>query len=141
MGRWGEKVPATVGTVADRFALSHLCALNLERAFLTTEGTRSSAVGTGLLLTQGVGLLFEEGLQGALGETGSGGVSNLLHCIEIDVEPRPVVAEGASGDDFAPLGGQVTEFLEFFGGERTASHDASCVGVGTSTTEKRVPSD
>ena len=141
MGRWGEKVPAAVGTMANRFALLQSCALHLERALLPAGDTRSSAIGTGLLLAQGVGLLFEEGVQGALGEAGRGGAGDLLHGVEIDVEPRAVVAEGASGDDFAPLGGQVTEFLKFFGGERTASHDASCVGVGPIPTEKPVPSD
>jgi hypothetical protein len=141
MGRWGEKVPAAVGTVANWLALLQSCALHLERAFLTAGDARSSAIGTGLLLAQGIGLLFEEGVQGALGEAGSGGEGDLLHGIEIDIESGSVLAEGASGDDFAPLGGQVTEFLKFFGGERTASHDASCVGVGPIPTEKPVPSD
>src|SRR4051794_9981196 len=139
MGRWGEKVPATVGTVAERFALLQLGALYLERAFLSAEGTRASAVGTGLLLAQGVGLLFEEGLQGALGESGGSGAGDLLHGIEIDIEPRPVLAKGASGNDFAPAGGEVMEFLQFLGSEGASCHAASCLDVETKTREKRVP--
>src|SRR5438552_145232 len=96
MGRWGEKVPAAAGTVADRFAWLQLSALHLEWAFLPAEGTRPSAVGTGLLLAQSLGLLFEEGVQGALRESGGGSQGDLLH-------------------------------------------DASCVGVVTTTKEK-VPS-
>jgi len=69
------------------------------------------------LRAQRLGLLLEEGLQGPLREPGGGGVGDLLPGAEIDVESGPVVAEGAPGDDFAPLGGEVLEFLEFLGGE------------------------
>jgi hypothetical protein len=108
----------------------------MKGAFLTAEDTRPSAVGTGRLLAQGMGLLFEEGLQGSLGETGGRGEGDLLHGGEIDVESRPLVPVGASGDNFAPLGGEVVEFLEFFGSEGATCHDASCLGVGTKTKEK-----
>lgn len=140
MGRWGEKVPATVGTVADRFAVLQVRALHLKGAFLTAEGTKSSAVGTGLLFAQGGGLLFEEGLQGALGESRGGGQGNLLHGRKIDIESGPVVAEGASGDDFAPLSGEAAEFVEFLRGEAAACHDASCLGVEVKARGKMAPS-
>jgi hypothetical protein len=81
------------------------------------------------LLPQGVGLLFEEGLQGALVEPGGGGLRDLLHGVEIDVESGAGVAEGAAGDDFAPLGRQITEFLELLGGELASRHGASHLGV------------
>jgi hypothetical protein len=80
-----------------------------------------------------LGLLFQEDLQGALVEAGGGGLGDLLHGVEVDVQPRAVVAEGAAGDDFAPLGGQITEFLEFLGGELASRHGASCLGVRTTT--------
>jgi hypothetical protein len=76
-------------------------------------------------------LLFEEGLEGALGEAGGGGEGELLHGVEIDVEAGPVLAEGASGHDLAPPGGQAAEFVEFLGGEGAPRHDASCLGVET----------
>jgi hypothetical protein len=139
MGRWGEKVPAAVGTVAERLSLPQLCALDLERALLAAEGTRPPAFGTGLVLAQRLGLLFEERLQGALGQAGGGGLGNLLHGREIDVESGSVVPEGASGDDFAPLRGEVAEFLKFLGGEGAACHAASCVGVEARTKEKVAP--
>jgi hypothetical protein len=91
------------------------------------------------LLAQGVGLLFEQGLQGALGESGGGGEGDLLHGIQVEVESGSVVAAGASGNDFAPLSGEAAKFMEFFGGEGAACHDASCVGVETRTRVKVAP--
>jgi hypothetical protein len=92
-----------------------------------------------LWLAQGVSLLFQEGLQGALGEAGGGGAGDLLHGLQIAIESRPLVAEGASGDNLAPAGGEVTEFLEFLGGEGTSCHAASCLDVETKTKVKMVP--
>jgi len=59
--------------------------------------------------------LLQEGLQGALVEAGGGSLGDLLHGVEVDVQSGAVVAEGATGDDFAPLGCQITEFLELCG--------------------------
>jgi hypothetical protein len=97
--------------VADRFALVQGAALHLKGAWLPANDTGASAAGTGLLFPQGVGLLFQEGLQGALGQASGGSTGDLLHGIQIDIESRPVVAKGASGDDFAPTGSEVTKFL------------------------------
>jgi hypothetical protein len=83
--------------------------------------------------------LFEKGLQGALGESSGSGEGDLLHAIEIDVESGSVVAEGPSGNDFAPLSGEVTEFQQFLGCKRAACHDASCVKVKSRGREKVVP--
>jgi hypothetical protein len=131
MGRWGEKVPAAVGTVAHRFALLQLRAMELERAWLAAEGAKPPAIGTGQLLAQGLGLLFKEGLHSPFGEAGGGGLGDLLHGGEIDVESGSVVAEGASGDNLAPLGSEAAEFLDFVEGEGAVCHDASCVRVTT----------
>jgi hypothetical protein len=111
--------------------LVQLAALHVEGAFVTAQDASPSAVGTGLVLAQGLGLLFEQGLQGSLGETGGRGESDLLHGREIDVESRPLVPVDASGDDFAPLGGKLVEFLEFVGCEGVVCHDASCFEVKT----------
>src|SRR5262245_18358027 len=139
MGRWGEKVPAAVGTVADRFALLQLGALHLQGAFLPADHAGAYAIGTELLLAQGIGLLFQEGLEGALGKAGGGGTGDLLHGIQIDVEAGAVVAEGASGNDFAPAGGKVAEFLKFLGGEGASWHVASCLVVEQKTRWSMAP--
>lgn len=82
-----------------------------------------------MLRAQGVGLALQEGLQGALVEAGGGGLGDLLHGVEVDVESGAVVTEGAAGDDFAPLGRQITEFLELLRGKLAACHEGSCLGV------------
>jgi hypothetical protein len=122
--------------VSKRFALLQLNALHLERAWLSAKRAKPSAVGTGLLLAQGVGLLFEESLQGTLGEASGGGEGDLLQSRQIDIESGALVAEGASGDNFAPLGSEAAEFLDFVRGKGAVCHDASCVGVRTRTREK-----
>ena len=63
-----------------------------------------------------LGLLFEERLKGSFGESLSGIGGNLLHAAEINIESRPIVAERPFRNNFAPLGRQVTDILEFLGG-------------------------
>jgi hypothetical protein len=59
-----------------------------------------------------VGLLGQQGGQGALEQALSGGLGSLLEGEQVGVHGRTAVAEGASGNDFAPLGCKVTEILE-----------------------------
>jgi hypothetical protein len=70
-----------------------------------------------LLLAQSAGLLVQEGLQAAGVEPGGGGLGDLLHGVEVDIESGTLGAEGAAGDDVAPRSGEVTDILEVFGGE------------------------
>ena len=86
------------------------------------DGAEGTAVGTALLLAEGLGLLLQEGGESALGQASSGSAGNLLHQVEIDVQSGAVLAEGSSSDDFAPAGGEVTDFLEECGGKFTACH-------------------
>jgi hypothetical protein len=113
--------------VANRFALLQLGALDLERAWLAADDTGPSALGTGLLFPQTLGLLFEQGLQSSFGESGSSGLGDELRGLQIHVESRSVGSDSVSGDNFAPLGSQTAEVLEFFGCEGSLCHDASCV--------------
>jgi hypothetical protein len=46
--------------------------------------------------------------------------------IEVDVEAGPVVAEGVASHDFAPLGGECVQPVEFLGGETWWGHDQPC---------------
>lgn len=61
------------------------------------------------------GLLLQGGSQGALSQAEGRGVGDLLQGVEIHVQARPLVPEGAAGNDFTPAGGQVTDFLAEFG--------------------------
>jgi len=125
--------------VGDRFALGEFDPLRLEGSLVAADGTGDAAVGARLLVAEGGGVTVEEGLEGALGEALSGRVGDLFHRGEVDVESGSVVAEGASGDDFPPLGGQLAEFEEFVGGEGTACHDVSCQRVPANRTEEFPP--
>ena len=62
-------------------------------------------------------MLFEEQLEGSLGQSVCGGGRNLLEGAEVHVESGSVVAEGPLGDDFGPLACEFVELLEFFGCE------------------------
>ena len=117
--------------MADRLALPELCAPHVGRALRTAHGTGPSALGAGLSLAPRRGLSLEEDWQGALVEPGGGGLGDLLPGIQVEAEAGAVVAEGAAGDDVAPLGGQGAAFLEFLGGAVASRHGASCLGVRT----------
>ena len=106
--------------MTDWFVLGDAAAGHLQRARLTEHGTGSATVRTGHLFAECLGLLFQEGGQGALGEAGGGGVGELLQGLEIGVPSRAVSAVGAAGNDFAPASSKVTDFLEEFRGKFTA---------------------
>jgi hypothetical protein len=124
--RRGEKVPTAVGTVGDAFDLLDLGSLGSERAGVGFGGTELSAGGTGLLGGELVGLLFEEQLEGSLGQSLGGGGGDLLEGSEVDIESGSVVPEGPLGDDLGPLAGEVVELLEFLGCEAGRRHALSC---------------
>ena len=84
------------------------------------HSARPAAVGARLLLAEGQGLLFQKGGKGALGQAGRSRGGELLEGGEVDGESGALFAEGAAGDDFAPLGGEVAEFLEVLGRELAA---------------------
>jgi hypothetical protein len=67
-------------------------------------------------------LLFQEGGEGALGEAGRGGLGHLLQGVEVGIQAGALLTEGAAGDDFAPAGSEVTDFLEELRGNFTARH-------------------
>lgn len=100
-----------------------------EEPGLAADGTGAVAGRAGLLLAQAVGLSLEEVLEGALVEAGGGGLGDLLHEVQVGLEPGPVVAEGPPGDDLTPPSGEVTELLELFGGKGPTRHGLSCLGV------------
>jgi hypothetical protein len=76
-----------------------------------------------------MGLLFQERGESALGESGSGSSGDLFQGGEVGVESGAGLAEGPAGNDFAPLGSQITDFLEVLGRKLRACHRRSCLGV------------
>jgi hypothetical protein len=122
MGRWGEKVPAAVGTVGHALDLLDLGPPSHERACVRFRPAELAAVGTGLLGGELVGLLPEEELECSLGQPLGRRGGDLLHGSEVDAQVGSVVAEGASGDDLPSLGGECAELVGFLGGEAGCDH-------------------
>jgi len=72
-------------------------------------------------------LLLEEDGQGSGGNARGRGGGDVLQGLEIDVGAGSLVAVGVAGDDLAPLGGEVADFLEVLGRELAARHGLSCL--------------
>jgi hypothetical protein len=101
--------------------------LDSEGAVLVPERAGVSAVGARWRGAEVLGLLLQEGGEGALGQAGGGGGGDLLQGVHIEVEAGARVAEGSAGDDFAPPGGQFTDILELLGRDRGVRHGSSCL--------------
>jgi hypothetical protein len=86
------------------------------------DSTAGATLRAGGLFAQSLGLLFQQGGEGALGEAGGGGAGELLHGVEVGVEAGAALAEGAAGDDLAPAGSEVADFLEELGGKFATRH-------------------
>jgi hypothetical protein len=93
---------------------------------LRSEQAKSATGRTRLLRGQGVGLLLQQALQCSFNQSGGGRLGDLLHGVEI--EGDGVIAR-AAGDDFAPLGGKVVQFVQFGVGDVRAWHGMSYLGV------------
>jgi hypothetical protein len=116
--------------VAQRFVQGdRLAAADVQWPGLPSDGAQSAAVGTGLLQAESLGLLLQGGRERAFGEPGGGRGGELFQGGEIEVEARAVGTESPSGDNFAPLGGQVTDVLEVLGRKFAACHRQSCLRV------------
>jgi hypothetical protein len=90
--------------VADGLVVGDGAAAGDEGARLAADGAEVAAGGARALRGQGLGLLPQQGGEGALGQAAGGGVGDLLEGVEVDVEAGAAIAEGAAGNDFAPVG-------------------------------------
>jgi hypothetical protein len=113
--------------MAPRLAVQQLAAVEGQGAVLTLDRAGPPTVRAGLLRSQPLGLLLEQDAEGAFADAGGGGAGHVLHRLEIDFRARSGVAEGAAGDDFAPLRGKVPDDLEFLGRELATRHSLSCL--------------
>ena len=96
--------------------LDLLAAVDVQGPCLSSHDAGASAVGAGLLRTEGLGLLLQSGGESAFGQSGGGG-GELLQGGEIEVEAGAGVAEGLACDNFAPLGSESTDIVEVLGRE------------------------
>jgi hypothetical protein len=106
-----------------------LPAVEVEGAFFAPHQAGPAAVGARLLLAEGLRLLFQEGGERALGQPGRGSSGELFQGGEGGVGAGASLAEGPSGDDLAPPGGQLTDFVEVLGRKLRAFHRLSYLGV------------
>jgi hypothetical protein len=84
---------------------------------------------------EGLSLLFQQGGEGSFGQASGSSPSDLLHEIEVGVQSRSSVAEGTAGNNFAPAGGEVANFLKEFGWKLTLRHGESCLVLAVETRE------
>lgn len=90
--------------------------LDIEGPVVPVHRTKQPAVGAGFFGAERLGLLFQQGGEGALGQPGGGGGCDLLHGLEVNVATWARLPEGTASDDFPPLGRQHADFLELLRG-------------------------
>lgn len=91
---------------------------------------------TGRLRGQGLGLEFEQGRERALGQSAGSGRGDLFQGEEVQFqELRARGPQGAACDNFAPLGGEVTDVIELLGRQRGSGHVQSFPGLTASGDE------
>jgi len=117
--------------VADRFVKGDLgAALDGEVSVLVIDRTEGATIGTGMLGTEGLGLLMQENAESALGQASSGSGGDLLHGGEVEGSG---LGEGASSDDFPPFGGEFADLLQFLLREFPLRHGPSSLALVSSS--------
>jgi hypothetical protein len=115
--------------VADRFVKGDLgAALDGEVSVLVIDRAEATTVGTGMLRTEGLGLLIQENAEGALGQAGGGSSGDLLHGGEVE---GAGLGEGTSCDDFSPFGGEFTDLLQLLLREFPLRHGPSSLALAS----------
>ena len=86
----------------------------MQRPGFALDRTESVTGGAGVLWAEGLGLLLQKGIDGALDQAAGGLQGQFLQDAEVDVGAGAVRSESASGHDFAPLGRQLADLPEVF---------------------------
>jgi hypothetical protein len=121
--------------VADRFAVAEGTALADQGACFLVNRAALAAVGTGGVGGEGLGLLLQEASERPLGQSPGGGRGDLFEGGQVGVEAGAGIPEGPARHNFAPLGRQVTDILEFLGSQLRSGHRLSCLEVAPSDVE------
>jgi hypothetical protein len=109
--------------VADRFfVLNPMASWEVECPGFALDRARALTVGTGVLGSEGLCLLFQEGVEGSLDQSAADLEGHFLQDAEADVEPGSLRPEGASGHDFSPLSGEFADFADIFQAWLDARH-------------------
>jgi hypothetical protein len=120
--------------------MSLVAAREVQRPGFALDRTGALTSGTGVFGAEGLGLLFQEGIQGALDQATGRLQGQVLQDGEVDVGPWTFRPESAPGDDFAPLGGQLTDVPDVFRAGMSAVHGLTSVALASwSRDELRFP--
>ena len=115
--------------MADRFAVFKASAAYFDGAFVDRDGTGPAALRTGLAVAELGSLLAGGRFHGTGKEALSGSEGHLFHVSEVNVESRPLLAEGTAGDDFAPRLSELGDGLKILRGEFPGAHGTAFLGV------------
>ena len=94
------------------------------------HGTGLPTLGTGLMIAEALRLLAEDLLDGPLDHGPAHVDGQGLDGVEVEVEPRPLVAVSAAGDDFSPPLRQVAERRQIVGLSPGERHGESILELG-----------
>jgi hypothetical protein len=82
-----------------------------------------------------LGLLLQEAGESTFGQSTGRSRGDLFESGQVGVEAGAGVPEGPTRHNFAPLGSQVTDILEFLGSQFSSGHRLSCLEVAPSDVE------
>jgi hypothetical protein len=102
LGRRGKKIPATDRAMTDGFVVVDRPAADLKGPRRLGHGTGPPTPGTRLVIAEALELGPEDVLDRPSNEGLSDVDGQRLDGIEVQVEPRPFLPEGTSGDDLSP---------------------------------------
>ena len=92
-------------------------AFDVDGAFVVDDAADVPTRGAGVFAAHLLGLQIGGRLQGTGSHTPGGGDRHGFHLRQVDVEPRPLLAEGASDGNFSPTPRELSNTLEFRGSQ------------------------
>jgi hypothetical protein len=115
--------------------VEELTSLDDDGSGLRLGGTEPTAGGAGLFVGQELGLSLRRLFESAGRQTRGSGDGDLFHGVQIDIKPRPLLAESTPDDDFSPLFGQDANLLDVLVGQLAGRHSASLIQLAPMVAE------
>jgi hypothetical protein len=108
-----------------------VAACEVDRPGLALDRAGAVAVRAGVLGAEGLGLLLQEGIDGALDQAAGGLQGHFLQDAEVDVQAGAIRPESTPGDDFSPPGCQLAAGPEVFRAGMSAGHGLSSLALAS----------
>src|SRR5262249_36449704 len=129
-GRSGNKIPAAGRAGAEGRALGAGAPVAAgQRAGFVGDRAAPAAGRAGGFGGQGLGLVFQEGSEGARGQAAGGRRGDPFQGEAIDVRAGAGLPESTPGSNCPPAGRQFTDCLEVLGCQLRSGHRLSCLSV------------